>query len=333
MSKELGRSDLKTLYIMEILLERTDQDHGLNASQLIKILHDDYEIDLSDRRTIYTEINKLKAFDIDILKQAGSFGGYYVTGRQFELPELKLLVDAVQSSRFITEKKSQELIKKLESLCSQDEAKQLKSQVVIFDRPKASNETIYYSVDMLHTAIFQNRRITFQYVEWTAGKELAYRHEGALYDVSPLHLIWNDENYYLIGFDESAGKVKHYRVDKMRNMNITGLTRSREAIEQKVDLAAFSKKTFGMYGGEDTKVQLLCRNYLAGVIVDRFGSDIWMTPRDDQHFLATVMVTVSPQFYGWVTGIGEGIEIVWPETVREGYEEHLHSIIKKYSGT
>ena len=329
MSKVLGRTDMKSLYIMEILMERTDEDHGLNANQIIKILMDDYDLEVSSRQTIYAEIDKLKAFDIDILKQEGSHGGYYVAGRNFELAELKLLVDAVQSSRFITEKKSQKLIRKLESLCSQDQAKQLKSQVVVYDRPKASNETIYYNVDMLHTAIFRNRQITFRYVEWTPGKELKFRHGGAVYQISPLHLVWNDENYYLIGFDESAGSVKHYRVDKMRNMDIAELSRSREAVEQKVDLAAFSKKTFGMYGGEDTKIQLLCRNSFAGVMVDRFGSDIWMSPKDEDHFLAIVTVTVSPQFYGWITALGEGVEIVWPESARQAYHDYLLRLLKK----
>ena len=164
-----GDPGLKTFYLLEILMERTDEDHPLNGTALVKILESDYQIHV-DRTTVYSQIRRISDAGVDIVCRDGRSGGYYVGSRQFELAELKLLVDAVQSSKFITQKKSAQLIRKLESLCSREEAKQLGSQVTIFNRPKTPNETIYYNVDMIHSAIFQNHQITYQYVEWTMNK-------------------------------------------------------------------------------------------------------------------------------------------------------------------
>ncbi len=322
----VGRPALKTFYIMQILLERTDENHSLNASQIGNILKTEYGINV-ERHTLYTEIEKLGDVGLDIIKQEGRTAGYYVASRQFELPELKLLVDVVQSSRFITTRKSEELIRKLETLCSKEEAKQLEAQVVVYNRPKTGNETIYYNVDLLHSAIFHNRQIRFQYVEWTVQKKQEFRHDGAFYTVSPMHLIWDDENYYLVAFDEKDRRAKHFRVDKMRSMGILDEERSAEGADDHTDLADFSKKTFGMFGGTDTEVRLLCRNHLAGVMIDRFGSDVWMVPQENGFFSATVTVTVSPQFFGWVTAFGKDMMITGPDDVVREYREHLEGIL------
>ena len=329
MGMAIGLSELKTFYIMEILSERTDEDHALNASQIGEILEKEYGIHVN-RQTIYSEIDKLNKTDMDIVKLDGKYHGYYVASRQFELPELKLMVDAVQSSKFITRKKSEELIRKLETLCSREEGRQLSSQVVVYNRPKAANETIYYNVDKLHSAIYSNRQITFQYAEWTAGKKMELRHGGALYAASPLSLIWDDENYYLVAYDEKAGKVKHYRVDKMRSMEIADEQRSPQALAEKEDPALFEKKTFGMFGGTDRQVRLVCKNDLAGVVLDRFGSDIFMVPKDEDHFSASVTVAVSRQFFGWITAIGEDMVLEGPEEVKEQYMDYLRGILKNY---
>jgi len=327
---KLEDPSLKTLYLMQILLERTDEDHPLNAADLIRILDREYNITIN-RGTVYTEIRKLTDADLDIVQKEGKTRGYYIGSRQFELAELKLLVDAVQSSKFITEKKSMELIRKLESLCSSHEAKQLGSQVTIYNRSKTPNETIYYNVDMIHSAIYQNLQITYQYVDWTMQKKTQLRHGGAFYVVSPLNLIWDDENYYLIGYDERACGIRHYRVDKMRNMSLTGNARSVDALAQRIDTAAFSRKTFGMYSGVDARVQLRGDSQLAGVVLDRFGTDIWMRPLDKDHFSAQVTVTVSPQFFGWVTAIGKGLEIVGPDEIRQQYRQYMEDILGEYS--
>ncbi len=320
-------SSLKTFYLLQILIQRTDEEHPLNANELIDILEHEYRICVN-RTTIYSQVKKMIDADIDIVLKEGKTGGYYVASRQFELAELKMLVDVVQSSKFLTQKKSAELIRKLESLCSIHEAKQLSSQVTIYNRSKTPNETIYYNVDRLHSAIYQNHEITFQYEEWTMLKKTKLRHDGMFYVVSPLHLIWDDENYYLIGYDERSGSVRHYRVDKMRNMSIREEMRSERALEEKIDVAAFSKKTFGMFSGVDRKVELQGKKNLAGVVLDRFGTDLWMHPKDEETFVAQVTVTVSRQFFGWVTAIGKDLKITGPEDVRQQYREYLREILE-----
>ena len=236
----------------------------------------------------------------------------------------------MQSSKFITEEKSRELIRKLGRLTSRENSKQLQRQVYIINRPKTGNDAIYQNVDAIHEAIRENRQVTFHYLEWTMKKELQQKHEGQLYHVSPWSLTWDDENYYLVGFDEETKQIKHYRVDKMEDISLTHDKRNGREQFRDFDLAAFAKKTFGMYGGTDTKVTLCCEENLAGVILDRFGKDIMMFPRDNHTFRVTVLVTVSPQFFGWITGIGAGICIDGPEKVQEEYREYLREIMNLY---
>ncbi|MDO4623241.1 MAG: WYL domain-containing transcriptional regulator [Eubacteriales bacterium] len=320
---------LRTLRLMQILLDRTDDRHILNASELCRILEQKYDIS-TDRRTIYTEMEILEKFGLDIQQKKGKNPGYYIGARDFELPELKLLVDAVQSSKFITEKKSKELIQKLEKLCCRTDAAILSKYVFIVNRPKTENETVYYNVDYIHNAIYENKVITFQYAEWTVMKELKLKKGGAFYVVSPWALTWDDENYYLVAYDAAAGIIKHYRVDKMQHTEILDEERKGEESFRNFDLAAFAKKTFGMYGGVDTEVTLECRNELAGVIIDRFGHDVWLVPQGKNHFTVRVLVSVSPQFFGWITGIGSGMKIAEPENVKQQYKDYMLDVMKNY---
>ncbi len=316
------------LIMMRELLERTDEDHALNATELGKVL--EKEGCPVDRRTIYANIEALETFGLDILKKEGNTGGYYLASREFELPELKLLVDAVQASRFITEKKSGELIRKLGHLTNTYKAKELNRAVFIRDRMKTENERIYYNVDALHDAMNRDRQISFQYAEWTPKKRLAVKKGGARYQVSPWSLTWDDENYYLIGYDEGAEIIKHFRVDKIMKLSVSEERRNGQKHFRNFDLARYSKKTFGMFGGEDARVTLRCLNRLAGVVIDRFGSGVMMIPDGEEHFHVTVEIAVSRAFYGWVTGIGAGMEILGPAAVREGYKEYLADIIGHY---
>lgn len=322
---------LRTLCIMQILLEKTDEDHVLNSSDICKILESEYDIK-TDRKTIYSDIETLgpDGFGLDILQKDQHFGGYYIASRDFEMAELKLLVDAVQSSKFITEKKSKDMIKKLESLCSKNEAKILQHQVVITDRPKTENEMIYYNVDKIHMATYNNKQISFQYAEWTTKKKLQIKKNGERYVVSPWSLTWDDENYYLIAYHEEYGQIRHYRVDKMLNMEIEDKSRLGEDIFNQFNLAEFGKKTFGMFAGKDSDITLYCENNLIGVILDRFGNDVMIIPADQDHFRVHVKVAVSQQFFGWVTAIGKGMKIVGPEDVKEGYLEYISQIMKEY---
>ena len=319
---------MKLLTLMQILLEQTDEKHILSAADLCKEL-EKYDIK-AERKSIYNDIAVLQDFGLDIVQQKGGHSGYYIASREFELAELKLLVDAVQASKFITSKKSAELIKKLEHQASKYDAQYLRRDVFIYNRPKSVNETIYYNVDMIHAALRSNAKITYQYAEWTTKKELQLKKDGAFYTVSPWALTWDDENYYLIAYDEEADKIKHYRVDKMQKMSILKEERVGKQQFQDFDLAAFAKKTFSMYGGHDETVTLLCQNFLAGVVLDRFGTDVIMIPQKDGRFKVKTLVSVSPQFFGWVTGIGDGMEIAGPENVRTEYKNYLENLIGKY---
>lgn len=320
---------LRTLYLMEILLERTNDEHMLNATELCTILDQEYGIS-TDRRTIYTEMEILEKFGLDIQQKKGKNSGYYIGARDFELPELKLLVDAVQSSKFITEKKSKELIQKLEKLCCKTDAAILSKYVFIVNRPKTENETVYYNVDYIHNAIYENKEISFQYAEWTTKKEFKLKKEGAFYVVSPWALTWDDENYYLVAYDEVAGIIKHYRVDKMQRTKILKTDRKGEESFKNFDLAFYAKKTFGMYGGIDAEVTLECKNELAGVVIDRFGHDVWLIPQGEDYFKIKVLVSVSPQFFGWITGIGPGMKIIGPKDVKNQYKEYLLNVLENY---
>jgi len=316
---------MKTLYLMQILLQRTDEKHLMSANDIVTALQE-YGIK-AERKSIYSDIEALQQYGMDIVQQKGSNAGYYVASRNFELPELKLLVDAVQSSKFITTKKSEELIRKLEAMTSKYEAQQLQRDVFIYNRPKTINETIYYNVDQIHNALHSNAKITFQYAVWTTKKELQLKKNGALYMVSPWALTWDDENYYLIAYDETADCIKHYRVDKMQNISVLEEMRVGKEQFNDFDLAAFAKKTFGMYGGYDETVTLLCHNSMVGVMLDRFGQSVPIVPVDDDHFYAKPLVAVSPQFFGWITGLGDQVKITGPDSVKSGYKEYLRNIL------
>ena len=266
-----------------------------------------------------------------ILQSRGTNGGYYIGSREFELPELKLLVDAVQASKFISRKKSQELIGKLESLCSENDAKQLQRNVFIYNRAKTGNETVYYNVDQIHTAILSDRQISFHYGEWTVQKTLKLKKNGELYKASPWALTWDNQNYYLIAYDESADFIKHYRVDKMLRIQMTDKAREGKEHFRKLDMADYAKKSFGMFGGEEKTVKLLVDRQLAGVIVDRFGKDVHMIPVDEKHFTVSVTVMVSSQFLGWIFSLGEKVEILGPEEVKEQMRREGKRLLKQYS--
>ncbi len=324
----MAEEKLKILYLMQMLLEETDPAHPMNATELCEKMQSRYEYSYN-RKTIYTDIERLKTYGLKIRQIKGKNFGYYVEKRDFDLAELKLLVDAVQSSKFITKEKSEDLIRKLARLTSNENAKQLQRQVFIYNRIKTGNDAIYSNVDAIHEAIQNNRQIGFRYCEWTVKKELIRKKDGAEYVVSPWTLTWDDENYYLVAYDAAAEKIKHYRVDKMQEIRVMESGRLGKENFKDFDLAAYARKTFGMYGGEDRKITLEGENSLVGVVIDRFGTDVMMHPHGEGRFHAGVTVTVSPQFFGWLAGIGKGIRISWPEDVREKYKQYLQEIVSK----
>lgn len=317
---------LKLFYIVKILEEQTDEFHPIATKDIIAQL-EAFGVS-AERKSIYDDINQLIDYGYDIItSHSRTNGGYYLASREFEVAECKLLVDAVQASRFITLKKSRELIAKIEHLVSKYDAKQLQRQVYVAERIKTENESIYYSVDAIHRAIQENVQIEFQYLEWTLSKELKPKREGQRYEVSPWALLWQDENYYLAAFDEKAGMMKHYRVDKMGSVKISEKTRG--GIEQfkQLDVAEYSKKTFGMFGGEEMMLTLQFANRLAGVVIDRFGKDIDIRKMDEEVFQVRIKVAVSHQFFGWLAGIGCEARIVAPTEIALEYKKYLQEII------
>lgn len=319
---------MKILYLMQAFLERTDEAHVLSMQELIEILAG-YGI-RAERKSIYDDIEALRVYGLDIIYKKEPPSGYYLAGRNFELPELKLLVDVVQSSKFITERKSAELIKKLEGLTSHYEAQQLQRQVFVANRIKTMNESIYYNVDKIHGAILADVKITFRYFEWTVEKQMHLKKSGDEYCISPWALTWADENYYLIGYDEEADMVKHYRVDKMLSIELTEEKRVGKEHFADFNTANFAKKTFGMFGGEEQELRLEFENRFVGVVIDRFGKDAAIRKADETHFIVRVKVAVSPQFFGWLSGLGAGARIVSPQRVQQEYRKFLQELLNQY---
>jgi len=319
----------KLMCLLQILMENTDDNHCITMPQIVKELEN--RGIKAERKSLYSDIKALREMDVDVIgEREGRTFKYHIASRQFQLVELKLLVDAIQSSKFITAKKSNELIKKLETLTSVHEAKQLQRQVYVSGRVKTMNESIYYNVDDIHGAISNNKVIRFQYYRWNEKKERELRKDGAFYEVSPWGLSWDDENYYMIGYDSKAEQIKHYRVDKM--LNISQLDNKREGKEHfdKFDMADYSKKSFGMFSGKDEHVKLLCSNEMANVIIDRFGKNIIMAPADDGYFTTFVNVAVSEPFLGWIFALGDKVKIVSPQNVVEKMKEMTNTIIDMY---
>jgi len=319
----------KLLYIAQYLMENTDEAHAVSTPQLIEYLNS--QGIKAERKSIYNDIDTLNDFGMDIIRSDEHRGGYMLASRPFELAEVKLLVDLVQSSKFITEKKSRELITKLETLTSKYDAKAMRRQVEIVGRSKTHNETIYYNVDMVHTAISKNVKIRFHYFDWDVNKNMKLRHDGAWYEVSPWRLTWDDENYYLMAFDEKTNAIRFYRVDKIVDIALTENPREGKEAFEHLDMAEFSKKTFGMFAGEEKTVRLRCENSLTGVIIDTFGTDVALRPDGENHFIARAEVVVSSQFFAWLAGLGARVEIISPDEVREEYKTYLTNIISCYT--
>lgn len=316
---------LKLYYLGKIMTEKTDDEHSLTMPEIQQALAE-YEV-TAERKSLYDDLETLRLLGIDIIgRKEGKSYVYHVGKKKFDIAELKLLVDAVQSSKFITEKKSRELIKKITEFASEYEATQLKRQVVVQGRVKTMNESIYYIVDCIHKAISENRQIIFEYMRWNTDKQMEPRREKP-YTVSPWVLTWTDENYYMIAYDTDEGKIKHFRVDKMRDIELASERRLGRIEFQKFDIARYAKMNFGMYHGDDTKVKIAFVNDLAGVFIDRFGKDIPIRPYKRKGWSETMVdVAVSDQFLGWIFALGTKVKLVEPEKVTERYQCVIEAI-------
>ena len=317
----------KLLLLAKLLLERSDEDHPISRQDMQQEL-ERWGVS-AERKSIYDDMEQLKELGLDVQARRGRSGGWYIGARNFELAELKLLVDAVQSSRFLTKRKSDALIRKLEGLTSVHQARQLQRQVYVDRRVKTMNESIFYNVDRLQGAIAQNKVVTFRYFEYNQRRERVFRREGERYRLTPYGLIWDSENYYLAGWDELRHEVRHYRVDKMADINLTGMKghpRGSWTAE------GYTRKHFGMFSGTSCRLRLRCENRLAGVVIDRFGLEVSLVPDGEGHFTASVDLVVSPPLWGWLFGLGPGVEVPEPDWAVEQFARRLEEAAALYRG-
>lgn len=325
---------LKLLYLAKILLNNTDANHDITLDEILNKLHA-YDVTAA-RKSLYDDIAQLNDFGIKTQKtQYGRTVHYKVIGRAFELAELKLLVDSVAAAKFITEEKSNELIKKLESLTSRQEAATLQRQVYVAGRVKTMNSDIMKNVDAIHNAIANNSSLSFQYCRWNTKKELEVKHDGARYHVSPWGLLWNDGNYYLIGYDHDTQvkDIRHYRVDKMKNILIENKVREGREKLKKLDIASYGKSKFGMYNGEEIKAEILCKNSAIGVLIDRFGTDVTILKKDEAHSRVFVKVADNKLFIHWIMAMGDNFKIIGPENLVKEVHDELNRLAKQYGRT
>ena len=317
---------LKIFYILDYLERNSNPDHPVRASELIAMLERQHNI-LCERKTVYSDIAALQDYGVDIVSLPGKSGGYYIASRNFELPELKLLIDAVQSSRFLTEKKSRELIEKLCNQCNEHDARLMRRDVVVSGRVKSMNETIYYNVDAIQDAISQNKQISFRYFDWGMDGKRKYREKDYL--ASPYGLCQDNENCYLLAFSDRHG-ITSYRVDRMSD--IRTLTENRIPCPELTGkaLTAHANRLFQMYAGDATDVKLRFHKSLVNVVIDRFGRDILLIPDGEEHFVFTVNVAVSPMFLSWVIGFGSKAKIVHPQSVIDQCRQMCRDAMEQY---
>lgn len=318
----------KLVRLLQILAEKTDENHLLPVGQLVQELADRFEIQ-AERKSIYDDIETLRELGFDVEQRRGRGGGYYLGERTFELPELKLLVDSVQASRFITAQKSEKLIRKLSRFASRYQAAELSRQVFASSRIKTMNESIYYNVDALHKAISANRQVSFTYTRMDRKKHKVPRHDGKRYQVSPWAMLWEEENYYLVAWDAQHEELRHYRVDRMENINQLSAAREGGEHYDPQTMREYAKPMFGMYGGNVKRVTLECTDNLIDAMLDRFGREVLLIPQGEEKVRLSADVAVSPTFFGWICGFGGKVRILAPDDVKQQFETHLQTTLNE----
>lgn len=320
---------LKLLYLMRILLEMTDESHALTLAELSAELGK-YDVG-AERKSLYDDLELLKLYGIPVSIRRDRQVRYYVSSHRFSLAELKLLLDAVEASKALTPQKSLELCRKLEGMTSRYEGALLHEQISMANRLKAANEEIFANVEQICRAISQNRRIRFRYFEWNANKQRLLRKQGEYYTVSPYALNWDDENYYLIAYDNEAEKRKHFRVDKMLEVTLCDEKREGDFSHEEFDASSYSRSVFGMYGGEYANVRIRCDNALAGVVLDRFGREVTILTNTPTYFEFAAKVMISPTFLSWVLGFGKQMRLLSPESAVESLKALATDALAAYA--
>ncbi len=318
----------KLVRLIEILMRETDEEHGISMAEIISYLAE-YGIS-AERKSIYDDFLVLEELGLGVVATPTRPPKYKLENRVFEIAELKMLVDAVQASKFITAKKSREIIEKLGFFAGVHSLRKLSRQVYVEDRIKTMNSSTIYSIDAIHTSINEDKKLSFKYFDYNGEKKKVYRHGGKPYTVSPAALLWDDEKYYLVAYDEDEKIIKNFRVDKMSDVVFLDKTRTRGEFLDKFNPADYSKKIFSMYGGREELVTVECREKLAGAVIDRFGTEPLFT-KTDFGFKFTIRVMISPLFFAWIFGFGEDMRIVAPEPVKRELLEYLNKISGSYN--
>jgi predicted DNA-binding transcriptional regulator YafY len=314
----------RILYLLKLLNEYTDEHNPLSTVEIINCLKS-FGIS-AHRKTVASDIALLEEFGIDVITIKSTQNKYYIGNRDFELPEIKLLVDEVESSKFITSKKSEVLVSKLALFVRQGQANELKRHIYIDKRIKPEYEEIYYTVDCIHAAINTGKQVEFKYIEYNQDKERIYKNNGYTYKLSPYALAWSEDHYYVIGYIKKHGKISKFRVDRMAKVNIS--ENNSIPVPEGFSAAQYAKNIFEMYDGEMKTVELKCTNDLMKVIIDRFGENVNSISLDSVCFKAIVEVSISPTFYGWVFGFAGKMTILSPEEVKNEYIEMAMSVAK-----
>ena len=320
----MANKKLKLLYLARYLQEETDERHPRTVQDMIAYLE---RCGISaERKSIYDDLELLTLYGMDVQSVRGKTYGYFLGDRDFQLPELKLLIDVVQASPFLTQGKSMELIAKLEKLTSRPNARQLRRQVYVMDRVRTHNEKLYYAIDGLHTAINDDRKVTFRYFDWTAEGGKAYRRGGTLYEADPVALCV-DRHYYMVAYDPAISDYRHYRVDRMESLTVTDTPR--DPLPENFDLGKYVRTIFDMYSGRTETVQLCFDRQLINVVMDRFGADAHIHA-DGDRIAVTAPVEVGPTFYGWLAQFGTQAELVSPAPIRQAFADHCRRIMAVY---
>lgn len=324
MANQKGKK-LGLLYLKDYLEKQSDEYNPVTMKD-IKDMLAEHDI-ISDRKTIYTDLKTLSEdYGLDLIKAGYR---YYVASRDFELEEIKLLIDMVLSSNFITEKKTKKLIEKLENQVSVHEGKKLNRRIYV-RKNKTNNENVYLNIDKISEAINSNRKILFQYFSYNIQKQKELRHEGKIHKISPYALIWVDQNYYMLGYDTEYREMRHYRVDRMTNISLSDEYRQGKKLFEKTDMSVYTNKVFYMFTGDETEVKFRCKNNVIDAIMDRFGDEIIIVPDADGYFTFSTEVVVSPQFFAWLSAFGTDVEVVHPRSVRKKIYNHFTSIADMY---
>ena len=323
-----GKNQKKKLFeLNRILEEHTDSDHGLRMKEILTMLGN-RGID-AERKSVLDDINVLQELGVDVgLEEGGR--KFRLFSREFELFEIKLLVDSIQTSKFLPQEKTDTLVKKLMKLCSRHERHKLERQVIVANRAKNLNTRIHYSMDAIHEAIANDTQISFKYFNYDINKKRVFRKKGATYRLSPFAMIYTDDNYYLLAFDPEYKEIRPFRVDRMDSVSVLKAKRIGAEAFEKIDMSRYTNYTFSMFGGDVESVTLRFQNPLMNTVIDRFGADVVTRKVDGYHFEITVPVAVSGQFYGWVFGLGKKVKIVAPESVKEGMKKALADIAQRY---